>query len=149
MWNWLILIVTCGNFNLTGFPMTEHINFRYSWFNPKHNIYKRWTQYAYKSGMFKSYIWGSFLHPDLRYFQLKYDSEIWNTGWGGQNRPSEFFWGRDLFWWLQNGAPKKYFTPGLWATGKTYKSEISQRASHHQYRTSEFYSAKLANWLSY
>jgi hypothetical protein len=57
--------------------------------------------------MSKSYIWGVFLHPDLRYFQLKYDSEIWHTGGGGQNRASEFFEGQDLFWWLQNGAPKE------------------------------------------
>ncbi len=50
---------------------------------------------------------GVFLHPDLRYFLLKYDSDIWHTGWGGQSRPSEFFWGQGLFWWLQNGVPKQ------------------------------------------
>jgi hypothetical protein len=57
--------------------------------------------------MSKLYIWGGSLHPDLRYFQLKYDSEICDTGRGGQNRPSEFLWGQDLFWWFQNGAPKE------------------------------------------
>jgi hypothetical protein len=45
------------------------------------------------------------------------------------------------------GLQRKNFTPGLWATGKTYESEISRGASHHQYRTSEFYSYSLVYWL--
>jgi hypothetical protein len=37
----------------------------------------------------------------LRYFPSRYDPEIWHTGKGG------IFFSQDLFWRLQNGAPKK------------------------------------------
>ncbi len=48
------------------------------------------------------------------------------------------------------GLQRKNFACGLWARGKTYKSDlILQGASHHQYRTSEFISGKLINWLSF
>jgi hypothetical protein len=50
---------------------------------------------------------------------------------------------------FKTGLQRKNFIPGLWATKKTYKYEISQGASHHQYRTSEFYSSSLVNWLSF
>jgi hypothetical protein len=45
-----------------------------------------------------------FLPADLR---LIFWDEIWYTGEGGQSRPSDFFWGQENFWWLQNGAPKE------------------------------------------
>jgi hypothetical protein len=62
-------------------------------------------------------------------------------------RPNEapgFFWGQDLFWWLQRNLVACL----LWATGKTDKAKSLQVALLIQYRTSKFYSAWLVSRLS-
>ncbi len=62
---------------------------------------------ACKSGMCKFGPWGVLWSLCLRYFPSRYDPEIWHTGQGRQMMPSEFFWGQDYFWWLQNWSSKR------------------------------------------
>jgi hypothetical protein len=50
---------------------------------------------------------GGFLPADLSHIRLIFWDEIWYTDEGGQSRLSEFFWGQDSSWWLQNGDPKE------------------------------------------
>ncbi len=71
---------------------------------------------------------------------------LWNLA-HRLRRPNEalgIFLGLDHFWWLQSNSLACLF----WATGKTYIAKILQEASLIQYRTSEFNSAWLFNWLS-
>jgi hypothetical protein len=47
------------------------------------------------------------------------------------------------------GLQRNLVKRGFWATGKRFEAEILQRASLIHFRTSEFYSAWLVNWLSF
>ncbi len=97
-----------------------------------------------KSGMSKSYIWWVFYTriwgTSSLNMTLKFGKQVEEVKIG----PRNFFEVRIFSGGFKMGLQRKKFTPGLWATGKTYKAEILQGASHHQYRTSEFYSAKLS-----
>jgi hypothetical protein len=63
-----------------------------------------------------NFTFGGFLPPDLRYLTLIFCDEIWYTDEGGQSRLSDFFWGQESSWWLQNGAPKEKIY--LWIVSK-------------------------------
>ncbi len=65
------------------------------------------SKFASKTGMRKFGPWGVLWSLCLRYFPSRYDPETWHTGQGCQMRHSEFFFGQNLFWWLQNGASKR------------------------------------------
>jgi hypothetical protein len=55
---------------------------------------------------------GVFLHPDLRYFQLKYDSDIWQVK-ETKKDPRNFFGARVFSGGFKMGHQSKNFTPGF------------------------------------
>ncbi len=79
--------------------------------NYKVHIKLPYSPFCFKTGMRKFGPWGVLWSLCLRYFPSRYDPEIWHTGQGRQMRPSDFFLGQDLFWWLQNGASKRPYGP--------------------------------------
>ncbi len=69
---------------------------------------------------------------------LKFGTQVKETKWG----PRKFFWVRIFTGGFKIGLRRTLVSPGFWATGKTYKTEILHTASLIQFRTSEFYSAE-------
>ncbi len=79
----------------------------------------------------------------------------WTATKSSKENPNEnlYEWISGILGQVLNGYPLQCSADsharGLETNGKTYKSEIWQGASFIHFRSSEFYSANLANWLCF